>query len=427
MTMMQLAKTSEFTGAIQSRAASSNNGLLPTEPHRNGSLTAQRDHHDEHAHVVRSINNIHLGRLVADLNMATSKELEHAAHIGRYGNLPLGLGLVMLGCFSRKDLTNLIRAQSMLIDGLVSESQIAEANKISQREPRLTLHAALGRTGWVCDPNVKSNTLGGLLVAAGLLTPLKLAWCHTIANSTMLPLGRVLTLTNTLSCPAVSAALSVQTAIRMQKFNRAQGIRELQFLSSRSEQILQMQSDLTAKKGRNRPLLGELFIEAGILSATEVINAVEISKPDQKMIGEILCEFSWVTEELLHGALALQKLAEFQTITRQNAVSALRLIHTTGTSFKSALDAVLPTIKRPFRREYIEQVLKFASPATALCNKTNELKNYFVSGSIEADQALILSDYCQRGSMSVTAALVHLGWTVNINVKDCRAITVASA
>ncbi len=361
-----------------------------------------------------------LGSLVAHFKMATREDLEYAKRVSQNENLPLGLSLVALGCCTKRDLQTLIRVQSMLMDELITESQAENAIDLLREEQRLTLHAGLSRLRWVRDLSAKSCTLGELLIGSGLLTQLKLARARTISDSTMLPLGRVLTLTGALSCSEISTALGIQSHIRLKKISREQGIEQAKLVSSRHKQLLQVRADLrTSNNSGNRPLLGELLIESGVLSAVEVVNAIEISRPDQKMLGEILCELNWLSERVLYGALALQKLAELQVITRQNAVRALRLIHTTGADVKSVLEVILPTSKRPYRREFIEQLFNFLYPEMALCRTAPLVRDQFAGGRIEADQAMILLDYCARGSMTMKRALDRLGWTVNIKVRDC--------
>jgi hypothetical protein len=222
----------------------------------------------------------------------------------------------------------------------------------------------------------------------------------------MLPLGRVLVITGILSCPTVSTALSIQRAIRAKKMTRARGVEQLRFLTDRNNMLQSHPGTNVFKKGRERLLLGELLIEAGLLSAMEVINAIEMALPHEKRIGEVLREFNWISIEHLDGALALQTLAEVKAITRQKAVRALRLIHSAGKTLSAALEDVLTSAKR--RKSAMER----HTPAQPLSLLVQEAQGYFVHGSIDLDEAIILVEYCERKNVSIRTAFRELGWTV---------------
>ncbi|MBS1998156.1 MAG: hypothetical protein JSS86_17655, partial [Cyanobacteria bacterium SZAS LIN-2] len=84
-------------------------------------------------------------------------------------------------------------------------------------------------------------------------------------------------------------------------------------------------------KGMENMKLGELLVAAGLISEKEVDIALDIASANNKMIGEVLTEHSWIEEDVLEQALTMQKEARQNRITYQEVVERLRSQVTTGT------------------------------------------------------------------------------------------------
>jgi hypothetical protein len=358
-----------------------------------------------------------IGSLAADLGWVNNFDLINAQDLSSYTSIPFGLSLLTAGCLSRPQLTVLLRAQSLLMDQVASRDEILTATHEVFMDSRISLQTALSRTKWV-RPSHKTNTLGELLLSANLLTPLQFARIHNFSNQSMLPIGRVMILLSVLSPSMVDAALDVQREIRKGRMQRRDGVLKLRSLASRSIETLP-RDPIGFKAKFKRPLLGELLIEAGVLSATDVICAVSIAQPRQIFFGEVLREFNWISERLLLDALALQKLIDFQIVTRFQAVKVLKLI-VAGKTMKSALEAVLCSINLERRQVFFHQLIERVQIRNISKADLQTVENIFVRGRIEAERAVLLLVHCAVTSLPVEIVLAKLGWTVEMDIRDCR-------
>ncbi len=358
-----------------------------------------------------------IGSLAAELGLVSKFDLIDAREMSSYNSIPFGLGLLTGGCLNRLQLAVLLRAQSLLMDQVASRDEILRATREVFLDSRISLQTALSRTKWV-RPNHPTNTLGELLISANLLTPLQFARIHNFSNQSMLPIGRVVVLLNLLSSSMVDAALDVQREIRKGRMHRHDGVMKLRSLASRTIETLP-RNPRGFKSRSKRPLLGELLIEAGILSTTDVICAVSIAQPRQKMFGEVLREFNWISERILQDALALQKLIDFQVISRFQAVKVLKLV-VAGKAMKAALESVLCALNFERNQVFFRQMIKHVQIHNVSISDLEIVENIFVQGRIEAERAILLLNHCMVSSLPLESVLAKLGWIVEMNIPDCR-------
>lgn len=358
-----------------------------------------------------------IGSLAAELGLVSNFDLIDAREMSTYNSIPFGLGLLTGGCLNRAQLTILLRAQSLLMDQVATRDEILCATREVLLDSRISLRTALCRSKWV-SPNHPTNTLGELLIGSHLLTPLQFARIHNFSNHSMLPIGRVIVLLGLLSSSMVYALLDVQREIRKGSINRNDGMMKLRSLASRTIETLPPNPRMGKSKTK-RPLLGELLVEAGVLSTTDVICAVSIAQPRQKLLGEVLREFNWISEQLLQDALALQKLIDFQIVSRFQAVKVLKLI-LVGKAMKAGLEAVLCAVNFERKQVFFRQLIKYVQIHNVSISDLQIVENIFLQGRIEAERAILLLIHCMVYSLPLEMVLAKLGWTVEINVPDCR-------
>lgn len=395
---------------------------------------------------------LRIGQLLEEMGLLSSKDLDQSLRVTRETELPVGSVLLMSGCLQERELRAIVQAQSMLKDGLVTTDIVKDAMALV-KERNLTLDAALKELRWVRDFDLKSNTLGELLTAARLVSSFKLAKALTIVKASMLPLGRVLVLMGDLSPDLLKTALDVQEAIRNHEISRDDGIQKLMSVGKRRVTI---ETTLAARDQRKRfkvPVrLGELLVEAGVISETELLNALEISLSNEKMIGEVLLEFNWVPDDLLRTSLDLQRLVSYGIVSRDLAVRALVEINETGATLGDALEhEILPNNGDSCRQVTRSEFMRLTGVVTGVDvqiadeeepkdetghrkmirslvfadreEKTIEevamtVHDYVKQGSLKLDQAVLVLDYCQRGRMPVKKAFEQLGWSIPIRISS---------
>jgi len=140
------------------------------------------------------------------------------------------------------------------------------------------------------------------------------------------------------------------------------------------------------------------------------------------MFGEVLREFNWISEGLLQDALALQKLIDFQIVTRFQAVKVLKLI-VAGKAMKSALESVLCSINHERRQVFFRQLIKHIQIQNVSMPDLQIVESIFVHGRIEADRAILLLIHCVVSSLPVEIVLAKLGWTIEMDIRDCRSVS----
>lgn len=84
--------------------------------------------------------------------------------------------------------------------------------------------------------------------------------------------------------------------------------------------------------------VGDMLVRAGVVSSSDITEAIQVSKRLNIPIGRVLISSGCVTEKLLHSALDLQSLIRDGEIQLDSAVKALKRIEKSGSSVQDALD-----------------------------------------------------------------------------------------
>jgi hypothetical protein len=402
------------------------------------------------------LTDLRIGPLLKKMGLINGDQLEDLLQQNRTTDLPVGSVLVMTGQLSDRILRTAVQAQSMLKDNLASPDQVVDAIGIVSKSG-VSLTAALKQVRWSRDSELKSSTLGELLQAARLVNPLKLTKALTTSQSSMLPLGRVLVLTNALSRPLLMSTLDTQTKIRLGYVNREQAIAQLCSLRDRQksvEQALQHRVRAPMPKGVVVQL-GELLVESQIISTSDLLTALELSIQTDQRVGEVLLDFEWITEAMLKSVLEMQNLVACRVVSRDAAIRALNHMKNTGATLTDAVDReTSPQTKRqsditqdeflrlagvlagvPIAQLVAHGELSTGSSANGnltlhssddkvfdkverknVLDAAETLRECIRLGSLNLDQAMICMSYCLRGGMDVTEAVKQLGWTISVPV-----------
>lgn len=394
---------------------------------------------------------LRIGPLLKKMELLKGDQLEDLLQLNRTTDLPVGSVLVMSGEISDRILRTAVQAQSMLKDRLATEDQIVNAIQVVKNQG-VTLHAALKQVRWSRDNEVKSSTLGELLQASKLVDQLKLTKALATSQSSMLPLGRVLVLTNALSRPLLLSTLDIQTKIRNGQLTREHAISQLCSLRDRIKMVEYNLSTRASTQKRGPELrIGELLVESGIISTSDLLTALEMSVQGDQRVGEILMDFDWISEQKLNAALELQKLVACRVMTKEAAIRALSHMHKANDSFDKCVARETSPETKHQRDITQDEFLRLAGvlagvPVSQLVSlserqhvmvqerETNEtvvfdqaeekqviqaaeaLRQAIRDGHLNLDQSMIVMSYCLRGRMAVVEAIRQLGWTVPIKL-----------
>jgi hypothetical protein len=394
---------------------------------------------------------LRIGPLLKKMELLKGDQLEDLLQLNRTTDLPVGSVLVMSGEISDRILRTAVQAQSMLKDRLASEDQIVHAIQIVKKKG-LTLNAALKQVRWSRDNDVKSSTLGELLSSSKLVDPLKLTKALATSQSSMLPLGKVLVLTNAVSRPLLLSTLDIQTKIRNGQLNRDVAISQLCSLRDRIRHVEQnLLTRASAQKGGPDLRIGELLVESGIISTSDLLAALEMSVQGDQRVGETLLDLDWITEDRLNAGLELQKLVTCRVLSKEAAIRALTHMHKTNESLDKCVSRETSPETKHQRDISQDEFLRLAGALTGvpvsqlvpvgdrphvmanerdtedievfdaaeekeITQAAEVLRQAIREGHLNLDQSMIIMSYCLRGRMKVIEAIKLLGWTVPVKL-----------
>jgi len=387
---------------------------------------------------------IQLGQLMVDSGLITPAQLEGCLRLAEQTSMPLGRVLIMCGNTSEHVLQAAVQAQSLLKDGLLDlDSAIQALRTVSQKS--IPLEDALKTLGWQSDNSLRANKLGELLLESGIVSSEVLDSALSGSFATGLPLGRFLVLLGAISESLLAIALNAQIMIRDGKVSRDKAVEGLKAARLRLEVPL-MEKSLYRMPARHTIRLGELFVLAGILSETHLMNALEMGLVTQKPIGQILMELGLCHEKSLNAALKLQQAVSEGRLRPLQASSALAKVHNSDLSLADAIAQLRPELlpKEELQLVSLASFLKLVGTVTdddiekavqvGLENSQILGRMLLVAGVIDEptlqaamrldalvraklvtlEQACYAFNYSQQRLLNVDEALHEIGWTGQI-------------
>lgn len=168
--------------------------------------------------------------------------------------------------------------------------------------------------------------LGELLMDAGILSQEKISAAVYIAQEQRVPVGRALIMCGFLTETVLQAAIQAQSAFRDRLISIEDCRDALKIVNNEDITLDQALSKLGWRKDKqvltNR--LGELLVEAEVLSPHEAEDYVDRSKQSGLPLGRLLATIGIVPETLIMSALTVQVLIREGKVNRQEAIVALK-------------------------------------------------------------------------------------------------------
>ncbi|MBK9205264.1 MAG: tetratricopeptide repeat protein [Candidatus Obscuribacter sp.] len=394
----------------------------------------------------RSISSTRLGDLLVQAGILTQMQLSEAMRSAQGKRMQIGQVLVMNGLISPRDLQSALEAQSMLRDKSVELTEALRCLKIAYKvgapfKDILYEYASPKRT--------QSSKLGELLVESGLVSYEVLARAVEQSNITGLPLGRMLVLHQTISNETLNLVLDLQVRVRDEMSTREEAIAALRAQAGLSPIVggsaAASETEKPKAPSRKKGLrLGELMVMAGVLTETDVMNALEWGLVNQQTIGKVLISQMLVSQGILDAALELQKLVDKGELTPTRASECLARVHAGGATLEEAVKDVreeqqasaslsfesLLTLANVLSEEELDDAFDTSTKSAAVIGKFLVLTGHLDvptlqatlrcyqlvgKGLIAQDDAVVTLDYCLHqspdGPIKFDDALKQLGWT----------------
>jgi len=264
------------------------------------------------------------GELLVQLGFLSPDDLEASIREAVQLSLPLGRSLVLSNKVSESDVNLTVALQSMMKIWDLPLAKAKMAVPLARKEG-LSIADALARLGWRTRAhNTPSpSSLGGLLVDSGLITKEQLEECQHEGYNSNLPLGRVLILKGIVSHSVLAKVLEVQRMIRDGNLTYVSGAKELRAQAAASAGLINPKHRSGSFQKRSIRL-GEFLMLAGVLTESDLMNALELGLERQLTVGSALLELGLLTESVLEVALVLQGKILGGDIELQTGVRDLR-------------------------------------------------------------------------------------------------------
>ncbi|CAN5270738.1 hypothetical protein BH11CYA1_BH11CYA1_29100 [soil metagenome] len=213
--------------------------------------------------------------------------------------------------------------------------------------------------------------LGDLLTGAGLLKAEDLRQGMLIAKTQSLPVGRVLIMSGFIIEPHLQAAVQAQSMLKDGLIDLETALGSLRVISRDGLTLDQALSKMGWAQPVNQVTnkLGELLIEAGLVSRAQLDAALIQGESTGLPLGRVLVTNGWLSEQLLSSALNAQILVRDRRVTREQAISSLR----------AALERQVP----------IEQTLAETGVSLHLANETVRLGELLVMAKLLDEEKLM--------------------------------------
>lgn len=213
--------------------------------------------------------------------------------------------------------------------------------------------------------------LGDLLTGAGLLKAEDLRQAMLVAKTQSLPVGRVLIMSGYIIEPHLQAAVQAQSMLKDGLIDLETALGSLRVISRDGLTLDQALSKMGWAQPVNQVTnkLGELLIEAGLVSRAQLDAALVQGESTKLPLGRVLVTNGWLSEQLLSSALNAQILVRDRRVTREQAISSLR----------AALERQVP----------IEQTLAETGVSLHLANETVRLGELLVMAKLLDEEKLM--------------------------------------
>lgn len=396
----------------------------------------------------RYTTSIRIGELLVLAGLLTQAQMNEATRHSGLKRLQIGQILVMYGYLSARDLQTALDAQAAIKDKLVDVEAAVRCLKIAVKTEMNfadVLHEQTGKG----QPRIPVDKLGQLLYEAEIVTREQLSLAMQRSLSTGLPLGHMLGLDNVVSDSLLSQALAIQTRLRDEMMTREEAIKALRDAAGLTGQPAAVDgaASLAFQQPRKRGVrLGEMMVMAGLLTDTDVMNALEWGLINNQPIGHVLAKKANVKQEVIDAALALQQIVDQGKLDVSKACECLARVAATGTSVESAIEDLrssdseekrevisyrqLLTLSRAISEEDFEAAFDFSTKGPQVVGKFLTASGYMDSATVRAtlkchyllakglmtqDDAVATLDYCLHHrtgkAIDYDLALNELGWT----------------
>ncbi|HEY9719178.1 MAG TPA: hypothetical protein V6C69_17010 [Trichormus sp.] len=396
---------------------------------------------------------VRVGELLLQAGILTSEYIKNALQNFEQRGLPIGKVLVMSGYLTEHQLRTALEVQSLVNDGLLPLDAAVKVLQIAHKD-KITLPEAFQQSGFVQPEDQQTNKLGQLLVSANIVNAKELEEGLQTNIRTGLPLGHIFCFRGAVSQSLIWTALLAQQMIRRGMVSREMAIQALIDAHEREEALEKLPINQGFQRLPMKPSLrlGELLVQARILSEGQLVDGLHNALIGRKFFGEVLVASKQASQDLIDAALDVQEMLDNGTITQILAGDALLLVRAKGLPLSRTIAEVGAFKARNNKAQRLMEILT-SSGAVALNQLPREIQeclevNYNQASQVSElliekeliperllyaalravylidekilnlQQAIMAIDFAMRANLTLDQALIELGWTMRTRLRS---------
>lgn len=169
--------------------------------------------------------------------------------------------------------------------------------------------------------------LGELLVRAGLIDQQSLDDAAAAAKRLSARLGHLLVMAGYINHRELQDALQAQCLMREQIIDKDAAVRAMQLVRAQNISLEQAMETMSEAIPQPSTRLGDLLVEAGVVTVEQVEQALQESAGSVLLLGRMLVLSGAISDEVLSAALNAQAILRRGGIERADALKTIRRAH----------------------------------------------------------------------------------------------------
>jgi hypothetical protein len=389
---------------------------------------------------------IRIGDLLLQSGILTSDYIRNALHNFEQRGLPIGKVLVMSGYLTEGQLRTALEVQSLVNDRLLPLDVGIAVLQIAHKE-KIPLAEALQSSGFVQPEDQATNKLGQLLVSANIVTNKELDEALQTNVRTGLPLGHIFCFRGFVSQQLIHTALLAQQLIRRGMIDRDHAILGMRAAAERERRLEKADINRGFLRLPMKPTLkmGELFMEAKIISEQALLDALNRSLSIGSFVGDVFVETQIAQQQVVDAAVELQEMLDNGTLTESYAAESLMMVRKDGTPLYKTVAESAVFRQRKNKAVPLMEILTSSGQVTLInipgeiqerldlnYNQASDVCKMLLQHELASEQALYAAlrcvylidekiidlqkaimalDFSLRANMTIDEAIFRLGWT----------------
>lgn len=274
----------------------------------------------------QSKSSVKLGILLCEAQLISPNDLHDAIRKAESSSKLLGQVLVESLRINAADLENALTAQSMIQSGKIDRKAAAGALKCAKDNNLPFLQVTKWLTKGGNASNEQEEIMIELMLSASLVSKHHLDEARRISTEREITVLGALLKMRAVSFSTVNIVVECLKLVLDKKLdaNRASTVLKTMKVHNCDFREALEKSGMKAKNTLSKIKIGDILLSAKVVTEADLLNSLEKSFSEKRMLGELLIEAGILSKDLLEEALFLQKLCKKDLISRQITARIIR-------------------------------------------------------------------------------------------------------